>query len=55
MLEAIKTLRKLPLFGLPNYEPDFEWPTDLDLLDMPKGNPIKVIGFKWKDVPYFYN
>ena len=46
--EAIKTIRKLPLFGYNGYQPDFEWPKDQDLLAMPDDNPIKVVGFNWK-------
>jgi hypothetical protein len=37
--EAIKTLRKLPMFGFNGKEvsflPDFEWPTAKELMEMP--------------------
>ena len=46
--EAIKTLRKLPLFGKADYDASFEWPKPTDLLSMPKGKAIQTTGFKLK-------
>lgn len=45
---AIATIRKLPTFGMKAAKVDFEWPTEKDLLAMPKGKPIKVAKLKWK-------
>ena len=46
--KAIKSMRKLPIFGCTNAKVDFEWPTDKDLLAMPKGKLIKIMKLKWK-------
>jgi len=38
--EAVKTMRKLPVFGYNNqgnYKTDYEWPTAADILEMPEG------------------
>jgi hypothetical protein len=64
-LEAsMKTLRRIGLFGevfvqIPgSYNPlansvpnkiDFEWPTQDDAEDLPSDNPIKLVGFKFKE------
>ena len=45
---AIKTMRKLPVFGMDKYKDDYEWPNERDLPSMPKNKPIKVIGFNYK-------
>ncbi len=42
ILEAIKTMRKLPEFGLQNEKINFEWPKKEDLLVMPEDKPIKI-------------
>jgi hypothetical protein len=36
------------VFGVKAAKIDFEWPTEKDLLAMPKGKPIKVTKLKWK-------
>ena len=46
--EAAKTLRKLPVFGSSVEKPQFEWPTEKDLIAMPLDKPIKIVGFNWK-------
>ena len=45
---AIKSMRKLPMFGCANAKVDFEFPTEKDLLAMPKGKLIKLLKLKWK-------
>lgn len=48
---AVRTLRKLPVFGYNNggqYVPDYEWPTADDILEMPRDKPIKIATFTWK-------
>jgi len=49
--EAIKTMRKLPVFGYTAnnvYVQDYEWPTAEDLRTMPKDQPIRAASFNWK-------
>lgn len=49
--EAIKTMRKLPVFGYTAngvYKQDYEWPTAEDLRTMPKDQPIRAAAFNWK-------
>ena len=51
MEEAVKTLRKLPVFGYNNngtYKPDYEWPTAADLLEMSQDQPIRPAFIYWK-------
>ena len=43
--EAVKTLRKLPLFGLQNQLINFEYPFAANLLAMPKDKQITVEKF----------
>jgi hypothetical protein len=45
---AIPTIRKLPAFGFKAAKIDFEWPTERDLLSMPKKKPMSILKFKWK-------
>ena len=48
---AIKTMRKLPVFGYTAagaHVPDYEWPTADDILAMPAGQPIKAAAINWK-------
>lgn len=49
--EAIKTLRKLPVYGYTAngaHLTDYEFPTEEDLKNMPADQPIKAVGFNWK-------
>ena len=46
--EAVKTLRKLPVFGPPKHQTDFEWPTEKELLMMPTDQPIMVNKIRYK-------
>ena len=39
---AIKTLRKTACYGYNGIQPDFEWPTPKDLLEMSKSTIIKL-------------
>ena len=45
---ALATIRKLPAFGFKAAKIDFEWPTERDLMMMPKGKPISILKLKWK-------
>lgn len=45
---AIASMRKLPAFGMKGVKIEFEWPTERDLLAMPKGKPFSVLKLKWK-------
>lgn len=45
--KAVKTMRKLPCFGMVR-EPVFEWPTAAVLLAMPPDKPIKVDSFEYR-------
>ena len=49
--EAVKTMRKLPVFGYNNngtYKPDYEWPTAEDIMAMPEDQPVKAAAINWK-------
>ena len=49
--EAVKTLRKIPVFGYNNngtYKTDYEWPTAEDILAMPADQPVKAVAINWK-------
>ena len=39
---AIQTLRKTACYGYKGFQPDFEWPTPKDLLEMSKSTLIKL-------------
>jgi hypothetical protein len=39
---AIQTLRKTACYGYNGHQPDFEWPTPKDLLEMSKSTLIKL-------------
>jgi hypothetical protein len=41
-------MRDLPLFGLNHNPVNFRYPTDADLLAMPKDKPIEAIKLNWK-------
>jgi hypothetical protein len=41
-------MRKLKHFGSSVEAADFEWPKQEDMLRMPAGKPIRVVGFNWK-------
>ena len=46
---AIKTMRKLPIFGKHFQDKvDFEWPLAKDLLAMPKDKPITLSAMSFK-------
>ena len=49
--EAVKTMRKLPVFGYTAngaHVPDYEWPTPEDIKNMPLDQPIKAATINWK-------
>ena len=49
--EAIKTLRKLPVYGYTAngaHLTDYEFPTEEDLRNISAGQPIQAVGFNWK-------
>ena len=48
--EALKTMRKLHLFGFTNNNKlalDSEWPKEQDMMTMPGDKPIEAVGFNW--------
>jgi hypothetical protein len=50
---AIKTMRKLPLYGFKSNGmalPDFEWPTAQDILKMPDDSqPLRIASIEWQN------
>jgi hypothetical protein len=50
--DAVKTLRKLPLFGYVSHAVDYEYPTAEDLLKMPADKPISITLFRFKESTY---
>ena len=48
LVSAAISLRKLPKWGCVFDQIDFEWPTQEDLLRMPKDKPIKVESIQYK-------
>ena len=45
--QAIKTLRRIPLFGKRHFAIDFVWPEANHLLAMSLNEPIKLVGLNW--------
>jgi hypothetical protein len=57
-LEALKTMKRLPLFGYSchgTYPIDFEWPTKDEIMAMPVEKPIRAVAFKWHNSDYDTN
>lgn len=51
LAKAVKTMRKLPVFGYTAngaHVPDYEWPKPEQLFEMPIGQPLEVKGIRWK-------